>query len=233
MSRIFTRRAALAVLGGAGAVLFAAGARRAASPDDSGLSCTPRPAQTEGPFFSDRKLERSDIRADPAGGPRKAGIPLQLMLNVGRIVGAGCAPLAGARVDLWQCDALGVYSDFQADGIPGESFLRGYQTTDAKGVVRFTTIYPGWYPGRAVHLHFKIRSAGAAGRMQEFTSQLYFDDRITDEVHALAPYASRGQRDVRNVRDGLYRRGGDQLLLALRPSGVGYAGELDIGLPAV
>src|SRR5690606_10467298 len=102
--------------------------------------CTVTPAQTEGPYFVERALERSDIRADPEGGAVKPGVPLALALRVMAVSGKGCEPLAGALVDVWHCDAQGAYS-----GVGGnrERFLRGYQVSDAQGRVRFMTIYPG------------------------------------------------------------------------------------------
>ena len=112
----------------------------------------------------------------------------------------------------------------------GKQFLRGYQMTDTSGTVQFTTIYPGWYPGRTVHIHFKIRTDLAAQRGFEFTSQLYFDDAITDHVHAQAPYATNGQRPLKNDRDYIFRSGGDQLMLLLTKDAQGYVGTFEIGL---
>lgn len=196
--------------------------------------CVVRPEQTEGPYFVDEKLKRSDIRSDPSDGLVKQGVPLRLVLRVSRITGGSCIPLSGAIVDVWQCDALGVYSDFQDfNGLfdtRGKKFLRGYQVTDTGGKVEFVTIYPGWYPGRTVHIHFKIRTDSAAGRGHEFTSQLYFDESVTDQVHAQAPYANKGQRTRKNDRDGIFRRGGDQLMLRLTKDGQAHVGTLDIGL---
>lgn len=186
-------------------------------------SCVVRPEQTEGPFYVDEKLERSDIRSDPSSGRVSPGAQLALAFNVLRVSGASCTPLAGAIVDVWQCDAAGVYSD--VTGAAGQRFLRGHQVTDASGKAQFTTIYPGWYPGRTVHIHFKIRSGAS-----EFTSQLYFDDAISDQVFQQQPYAQRGQRSTRNPGDGLYRNGGSQLTLSVVPSGSGYAASFDIGL---
>src|SRR5699024_10254266 len=121
---------------------------------------------------------------------------------------SACMPLGGATVDLWQCDALGAYSDLQdINGLydtRGKKFLRGYRVTDANGKAEFITLYPGWYPGRTVHIHFKIRTKSD----DEFTSQLYFNDAITDQVHVQAPYAEKGQRTLRNEGDSLFRRGG-------------------------
>jgi protocatechuate 3,4-dioxygenase beta subunit len=102
--------------------------------------------------------------------------------------------------------------------------------TDANGTVRFTTIYPGWYLGRTVHIHFKVRADSKSGQSHEFTSQLYFDDSITDQVHTQAPYAKKGQHTLRNNGDGIFRNGGDQLLLSLTRAKQGYAATFDIGL---
>jgi protocatechuate 3,4-dioxygenase beta subunit len=192
-------------------------------------TCVVRPQQTEGPYFVDARLDRSDIRADGSGGAVVEGVPLRLNFQVSRMSGSGCAALAGAIVDVWQCDAQGRYSDVRDPhgDTRGQRFLRGYQVTDANGAARFITIYPGWYPGRTVHIHFKIRSAAETGRA--FTSQLYFDDTLTDRVHAHAPYLTKGRRQ-RNDDDGLFRRGGSQLLLPLTPDGAGYAGTFDVGL---
>jgi protocatechuate 3,4-dioxygenase beta subunit len=210
----------------------AAGAAPSALP-----ACIVRPEQTEGPYFLDERLERSDIRTDagdPSGRSLVAGTPLSLLFRVSRVDGAACAPLPGVIVDLWQCDALGVYSGFRdVNGLfdtRDRTFLRGYQVTDAGGSTRFTTIYPGWYPGRTVHVHFKLRTPAAGARAHEHTSQLYFDDALTDRVHAHPPYALKGRRDRRNDRDGIFRRGGDRLTLDLTEAAGGYAATFDIGL---
>lgn len=191
-------------------------------------ACIVRPQQTEGPYFVDEKLKRADIRSG------KAGVPLHLKLRIAQLEGGSCTPLTGAIVDVWQCDALGVYSDFlDINGLfdtRGEKFLRGYQVTDASGTVEFVTIYPGWYPGRTVHIHFKIRTDSAAQRGYEFTSQLYFDDSITDQVHAQMPYAQKGQRTLRNEGDRIFQQGGKELMLQLTRNATGYVGTFDIGL---
>jgi protocatechuate 3,4-dioxygenase beta subunit len=135
-------------------------------------------------------------------------------------------------VDVWHCDATGIYSDARDPGgsTVGQKFLRGAQTTDGAGLARFTTIYPGWYPGRAVHIHFKVRTTPTAARGQEFTSQIYFDDALTDQVHALEPYARRGRQRLRNDGDGLFRSGGRQLLAPVTRGGQGYAAQFDLAL---
>jgi len=218
------RRRSLALMGAAGVLSLAS----RAFAQIQAPACTVTPQQTEGPFFVDTRLQRSDIRADP-GSPAKPGVPLALSLRVLSVTNSGCTPLAGALVDVWHCDAAGVYSG--VDGNAGR-FLRGQQLSDRDGRVRFMSIYPGWYPGRAVHVHFKLRgspAANAGGRGYEFTSQLYFDGGINDKVLAAAPYARAGSR-TRNESDSGFRAGGSRLLLALTPSGAGYAGTFDIGL---
>ena len=136
---------------------------------------------------------------------------MRLTLRVSAVGGAGCNPLSGAIVDVWQCDAVGVYSGVNEPGsqsTAAKNFLRGYQITETDGSTQFTTIYPGWYPGRTVHIHFKVRASAKSGRGQELTSQLYFDDALTDRIHAQSPYAGKGPRTVKNQRDGLFRNGG-------------------------
>jgi protocatechuate 3,4-dioxygenase beta subunit len=234
---LITRRQALILLGAAGATMVSGRSNvYSASPtsnDGKPPACIVTPKQTEGPFFVDERLKRSDIRVDPSDGSVKSGVPLHLMLRVSAVGSRGCNPLSGAIVDVWQCDAIGVYSAVNEPGshsTAAKNFLRGYQVTQADGSARFITIYPGWYPGRTVHIHFKISVGAKSGRGQELTSQLYFDDALTDRIHAQSPYAGKGQRTVRNQRDGLFRNGGGQLMLSPVQSGEGYAATFDIGL---
>ena len=235
VGRVLTRREALAVLGGAGVTLLTGGSATGSTTAQGGPlvpACVVRPQQTEGPYFVDERLHRSDIRSDSADGTVQPGVPMQLTLTVSRISDSGCTPLAGAHVDLWQCNALGVYSDVTDPGFRtvGQKFLRGYQVTDTTGTVQFMTIYPGWYPGRTVHQHIKIRTAPSSPQGYAFTSQLYFDDVLTDRVHARAPYASKGPRTLRNDGDGLFANGGEHLMLRLTENGAGYAATFAMGL---
>jgi protocatechuate 3,4-dioxygenase beta subunit len=265
VGRLLSRREVLALIGGTSIALVIAGcssdstpaatatsartptraasATSAVTPSASSTagvgaaapSCIVRPAETEGPYFVDEKINRSDIRSDPSDGTIRPGALLALTFNVSSVgSGGGCTPLEGATIDVWHCDALGVYSDASDPGFTttGKKFLRGYQVTDAAGQAKFTTIYPGWYQGRAVHIHFKIRSAASGGSATEFTSQLYFDDSLTDRVHAQAPYAQKGQRTLRNAGDSIFQGGGDQLTLDVTQSDGGYAATFDIGLQA-
>jgi protocatechuate 3,4-dioxygenase beta subunit len=175
-------------------------------------------------------LERADITTDPAGAEARPGVPLAITFAVSRIDGTSCVPLEGALVDIWHCDADGVYSDVQGEGA-GHQWLRGYQVSDANGTAAFQTIYPGWYQGRTVHIHFKIRTDAGAASGTEFTAQLYFDDAVSDEVYAREPYASNGERSTRNANDGIYGQGGDQLTLAVTGDpDAGYAARFEIGL---
>ena len=247
--RYLTRREMLSLMGSTAAALALAGcggSEQSGSGESTSAStaettsgataetastCLVRPEQTEGPYFVDEMLNRSDIRED------REGVPLDLTFNVSRVDEgdvSACGPLAGAVVDFWHADAAGQYSDVQdnAEGFDtrGETYLRGYQVTDENGTARFTTIYPGWYQGRAVHIHFKVRDSPESEQGYEFTSQLYFDDALTDEVQSQGPYAQKGQRDLRNGEDGIFRGGGDELLLDLRENGQGYAATFDVAL---
>ena len=164
---LLSRREMMAYLGATGAVWLAGGSLfpKWAIAGTPGLACVVRPEQTEGPYFVDERLNRSDIRTDPTDGRVSPGTPLALTLLVSRLNAGNCQPLPDAQVDLWHCDAQGVYSDVQDPGFDsiGKKFLRGYQVTDAHGEARFVTVYPGWYPGRTVHIHFKIRTATVSG----------------------------------------------------------------------
>lgn len=200
--------------------------------------CVLTAALTDGPFFVDEKLDRSDIRADPGSGVISAGVPLSVTFNVQRVQGSACTPLTGAWLDAWHCDAGGTYSDVSGLGNgpegAGRKFLRGYQITDAGGVARFQTIYPGWYPGRAVHIHFKLRLIAGSATSYEFSSQLFFDEALTSRVHALAPYSARGTRNVVNSTDGIYNglTTAEKATLTLQAtaSGDGYAGAVTLGV---
>ncbi|MEO1256126.1 MAG: intradiol ring-cleavage dioxygenase, partial [Bacteroidota bacterium] len=196
--------------------------------DSLTTGCVVRPELTEGPVFVEDDLNRSDIRTDAASGIESVGIPLALKFNVSSLTNNTCIALAGARVDIWQCDVDGIYSDTDELGMDtvGQKFLRGHQITDENGVANFTTIYPGWYIGRAVHIHFKIRTDDG----YDFTSQLFFDDEFTDQVYTREPYSSRGEREIRNNEDGIFLENGDRLMLTVNETETGYTTEFNITL---
>ena len=222
----------ISLLGAAGATALAAPfATRTAGAADA-AACVTTPAETEGPYFVDENLNRSDIRVDPSDGSISPGVPLTMQIAVSQVTASSCAVLSGAHVEVWHCDAGGTYSDEQTNNSRGKKFLRGYQTTDDSGIVRFTTIYPGWYSGRAVHIHFKVRTYSGSTILDEFTSQFYFDDAVTDAVHALSPYHTRGARDTRNASDGILRAtsNSDRLMLNLVQADDGYAATVNVGV---
>lgn len=240
VGRILSRREVLTLLGvGGAAALTSPGLASAGTPTAARAplrlpSCIVRPSQTEGPYFVDTELDRSDIRSDPADGSVCEGARLDLEFHVSSLDPQRCEPLPGALVDVWQCDAAGVYSGVEDINdrfdTTGKRFLRGHQVTDGQGVARFTTIYPGWYRGRTVHIHFKIRTNPGGAEGHEFTSQLYFDDAFTDRVFEALPYAANTDRRTRNPDDGIYRGSGSQLLLDVTEDDEGYRAIFDIGL---
>lgn len=218
IGRLLSRRRALAFFGATAAATLAhdlpgasGGPLLAASPN-----CIAIPEQTEGPYFVDRALERRDIRRGPVTGRSSPGVPLALRFELSQTTPAGqCVVLPNAQFDIWHCDAVGVYSGVEdhRGSTADELFLRGYQRSGQDGLVQFMTIYPGWYSRRAVHIHFKIRVPTADGHTDEFTSQLYFNDELTDRIHAQEPYsAHRGQR-LLNSRDMIFREGSGPLVL--------------------
>lgn len=162
---------------------------------DESARCVVTPEQTAGPFYFDADKIRRDIRED------REGMTLRLALRV-RDAGS-CDPLQDAVIDIWHADAGGAYSGFDngAGGAPTDTrYLRGAQVTNAEGVVELTTIYPGWYPGRAPHIHVKVHIEANT----VLTTQLYFDDALSGRVYATPPYSARGTGHQRNGSDALF-----------------------------
>jgi protocatechuate 3,4-dioxygenase beta subunit len=234
------RRRALLGFGGLVVGVFAGGAGCSSSKESTGataptnastagagstVSCVLTSALTEGPYFVDERLNRSDIRTDPSDGSVSPGTPLRLRLTVYRVASGGCVPHQGALVDVWHADAGGTYSDVGAT--TGRKYLRGNQVSDSDGVVEFLTIYPGWYTGRAVHIHFKARTFDGSATTYEFTSQLFFDERVTSQVYAESPYRPRGPADTGNASDSIFDR---TTILKLSRNGSEYLGTLAVGL---
>lgn len=241
VGRVLSRREVLALMGGAGTMFLASRTVFGAGPispratskkaaTSTASSCIARPELTEGPYFVEEGLLRSDIRTDPKTGIAKPGVPLEILFHVSKIAGSACNAIENALVDVWHCDALGSYSDTASEGTLGQKFLRGQQKTNAQGAATFKTIYPGWYQGRAVHIHFKIRVPLSAGKTYEFTSQFFFDEKLTDEIHTAPPYNQKSLNRLYNENDGIYQQGGTQLVLDVKPSGDGYKATFEIGL---
>ncbi len=183
---------------------------------DASAACSLTPEQTEGPYYFDVDSIRSDIRED------REGALLRLAVRV-RDAGS-CKPIENAVVDIWHCDASGAYSGFEAASGGGgrsdeETYLRGAQVTNAEGVVEFKTIYPGWYPGRTVHIHAKVH----LDRQTLLTTQLYFDEKVSDLIYAKAPYAGRGDRDQTNDADGIFD---ERTVLTMSKQADGYLGVM-------
>jgi protocatechuate 3,4-dioxygenase beta subunit len=219
-----TRRRSLVAIGGfvallAGAKGLAAGPAAGAT-RKQGAACVLTPELTEGPYYIANEALRRDITEG------KPGARLTLKLRV--VEATGCKPIRNAAVDIWHADAGGTYSGFGA-GAGNRTFLRGIQKTDANGLATFTSIYPGWYPGRTVHIHVKVHVGGNVVH----TGQLFFDDTLTDAVYRLAPYNSRPNRDTRNAADGIYQNGGSASLLAVKKTGSrAYTGSIAMGVRA-
>lgn len=195
-----------------------------AATDFDGLApCRLTPEQTVGPFYADVGLDRRDITEGLPGHPLRLGI---------RVVDEGCRPVPGAVVEVWHADAGGDYSAFAdgsggADAAAGTTFLRGAQTADDQGIVEFATVYPGWYTGRAVHVHARVHRHDAT----VLTTQLYFPDELSDRVQAGDPYAARGPRDTRNGDDGIAGDpAADGTLLATSAQGSGSQGLIVLGV---
>ena len=181
------------------------------------IACVLTPEFTEGPFY----LDLDDVRSDITEG--RPGAPLELKITV--VDADGCTPIKDAAVDIWHADAGGVYSGFER--AQGETFLRGTQISGGDGLVTFRTVYPGWYRGRAVHIHTKVHVSGA----EVHTGQLFFDDGFTDTVYAAAPYNARPGRDVRNTGDGIFRRANaDSAVLDVRSQAGANVAEIIVGV---
>jgi protocatechuate 3,4-dioxygenase beta subunit len=225
------RREALAMFGAAGAALaFGCAADPPTSPatttttttgsSSSSSSCAVTPTETVGPYPSLTDLIRSDIREG------KGGTPVVLAITVVN-VNAGCSPVANANIEIWQCDAVGSYSEYGTQR--AESYLRGIQTTNASGQVTFTTIYPGWYQGRATHIHAKVTLNGASAKV----TQIAFPESVSAAVYATGVYASRGSNPTTNANDNVFSDGvASELATLTGDPASGYTATFRIGIAA-
>lgn len=187
---------------------------------------------------------RSDIRSDTSNGSLQGGIPLRLVLHVYGVNdtdgdGTGSrVPLKDAKVDVWHSNSQGV----QDAGTAENDFLRGYQMTNDNGTVQFATIYPGWYEGRAIHIHIKVRDYDRSNETLEWTSQFYLNNSINELVHTQPPYSEHGPVPMTNEEDFIYTgpstdglieaNTGQHLMLDIRKDGEGYVGTFNVGLNA-
>jgi protocatechuate 3,4-dioxygenase beta subunit len=220
----YTRRDALLKAGGLVAAALglgrAGGAFAAESSGPAGVasgavSCVLTPEMTEGPFYVAGEKLRRDITEG------KQGEPLTLDLSV--VDASTCKAIRNAVVDIWHADAAGVYSGVQ--GHTG-TFLRGLQRTNAHGRATFETIYPGWYQGRATHIHVKVHLGGSVVH----TGQLFFADTLNTAVYERAPYNVRGAGAMQNADDAIFRNGGSRSMLHVRKSGNGYVASIAMGV---
>ena len=221
MDEQLTRRSTLLRLGGLiaaglGVDALQAGAGPAAVAAGS-VRCVLTPEQTEGPYYIPNEKVRRNITEG------KPGVPLALHATV--VDASTCKAIPGAAVDIWHCDAGGVYSGF-GTGAANHTFLRGIQRTNAHGLALLETIYPGWYQGRTVHIHVKVHIGGNVVH----TGQLYFPDSLTDKIYRRAPYNTRPNRDTTNANDSIFVNGGSKSLLSVAKNGAGYVGAIAMGV---
>jgi protocatechuate 3,4-dioxygenase beta subunit len=256
-----TRRSALTALLGVGLAVGCGGSEGASgSPSDAGPegssggdartasgdtgsgeagACDVTPEGEIGPYFADDSaagFNRSNVLSNLDGTGIQPGVALTLNVTV---VDAndGCAPYVGAQVDIWHCNASGVYSDIASEGTASEQWLRGYQLTDSGGRVTFRTIIPGWYPGRTTHIHLRVRSSyseASSTTDETNTTQCFFDQTFVDTLYTtVAPYSTGGKNPTTNAGDHVYAQeeDGANLLSLSGDDTNGYTASLTIRLP--
>ena len=226
-----SRRQALGVIGAAGAAMVACNnasptgptaptttTAAATTPATSTAACVVTPSETAGPFPSITLPVRSDVRED------RAGLPLNLATTVVN-ASANCAPVTNASVEIWHCDGAGNYSAY--GNLVSSTWLRGIQPVDGSGVARFTTIYPGWYGGRATHVHIEVFVNNRSVK----TSQICFPEDINSAVYATGVYASKGQNPTKNSNDGIFSDGFTSELATMNGNtGSGYDATFQVGV---
>lgn len=187
--------------------------------------------QEEGPYRRGEQPRRRDVKEGRAGSSLSLGL---------RLRAATGDAVAGADAEIWHCDADGRYSGYppndptvavdpspqRPEYLPEETFLRGRQTTDEAGDVEFRTIYPGWYPGRAVHIHLMVHTAA-----RSYIGQLYFPEGVTVEVFAHDPYRRHGLPNTTHATDEIFPAGGQPAVLDLRADRGGHVGAICLVLP--
>lgn len=235
MSPILGRRTVLRWAGGMGALGLGvaalgrrADARPSETPDDNVPTpledallagvCTLSPSATEGPYYLNLNLLRNDITEG------KPGLKMSLVVRVVRA--SDCNPIPNAVVDVWHADHLGVYSGVAQQGTVGQTYLRGIQVTNAGGLVRFDSIFPGWYPGRTTHIHWKVRPTATT----EVTTQTFFTDGLANRIYLLNPYAVHGPKNTLNAQDGIYNGASSMMMSVQRNPNGGIIAGITIGV---
>jgi protocatechuate 3,4-dioxygenase beta subunit len=193
-------------------------------------TCFLTPQETEGPYYFNANLFRQDIRQDLTTGAVKTGLQLNMLITV---VNADCVPIPNVLVDIWHCDKDGIYSGYagQPGGVStvGQNFLRGIQMTEANGQCSFTSIYPGWYPSRVTHVHFKVRLTSTT----YVTSQFAFPDSVNNAVYNTSLYVAKGQNSLTNATDSIFQSAnpeGQVMTVTQNATTGGYDGTFTIGI---
>lgn len=164
--------------------------------------CTTSPTETEGPFptKTPSSLVTGDIRSD------RTGVPFTIKITINN-KNNSCAALAGALVDIWHCDKDGNYSEYGGTGMQSTNytsvhFLRGRQTTDSSGLVTFTSVFPGWYSGRAPHIHVHVYNSSGKSLL---VTQIAFPTDVCNTIYTTATnYYTRGKQDTSNASDNVF-----------------------------
>jgi protocatechuate 3,4-dioxygenase beta subunit len=191
----------------------------------------------EGPYFVDDSASgyfRSNILSNLDGTQTQPGIPLALTIYVFDSKNS-CAAMQGVQVDIWHCNASGVYSAESVESTVGQNWLRGYQITDATGKVLFNTIIPGWYQGRTTHIHLRFRSTyDETDTSGSNTAQLFFDQTLIDTIsNSVSPYSTERINPTTNASDHVYtpEEQGTTLLTLTGSTANGYSATFNASLP--
>jgi protocatechuate 3,4-dioxygenase beta subunit len=228
-SRLLTRREALGAVGAAGVALAwgcgdtptsPSSTVEAATTTSANAACAVTPTETVGPYPSLVDLFRSDIREG------KSGTLLALTIRVVNASSA-CAAVPNANVEIWHVDAAGNYSQYGTQTT--QTYLRGIQTTNNNGEVTFTTIYPGWYQGRATHIHVEVTIGGRSVKV----TQIAFPESVNNAVHAGGVYASRGSNPMSNLADGIFSDSlSSEIVTPMGSVSAGYTATFQVGISA-
>jgi protocatechuate 3,4-dioxygenase beta subunit len=221
------RRELLGAIGATGAAVAFGCGSSAASPTSpttttttttNNAACAVTPTETIGPYPSLVDLFRSDIREG------KSGTLLALTIKVVNVSNS-CSPVSGANVEIWHVDAAGNYSQYGTQAT--QTYLRGIQTTNANGEVTFITIFPGWYQGRATHIHAEVTIDGRSVKV----TQIAFPESVNNSVHTSGAYASRGSNPIANASDGIFADSlSSELVTPVGDPSNGYTAAFQIGV---